>query len=170
MTESPGCTILRWLAWLFSCPRQPPVTRFLLFSIGPGTATPAAPPTLPPGVDIMAKGDVGQYSLLTLTPLRSDRTPGVTDVVTLEHYSVDDPALAEIVEHEGNFYAHLLAQGAVTVKVRPDVDPGPDQRFLEAFGQIVINDPTDDTTILELAIGDAIPELPVTPPVEPEAA
>ena len=105
---------------------------------------------------VMAEGhaQVGEFIPLVLKFFKADGSeaslPDDPDI------TVSDPALAELVEGaNGLTYVHALAQGAVTVTVNQDGDPGPDESVITLVGTLLINDPSDDATTGGLEFGPA---------------
>lgn len=122
---------------------------------------------------VMAEGHakVGEFIPLVLKFTKADGTEAsLPDDPSI---TVSDPTLAELVEGANGLpYVHALAQGAVTVTVNQDGDPGPDESIITLVGTILINDPSDDATTGSLEFGPAEtdPRAGGEPTTEPEPA
>jgi hypothetical protein len=120
---------------------------FLQFGFG-APLNPSEPN--PEEFEIMAKGNVGQRVPLVVKALKADGTPGETAGKPV--FDVEDDAVVEVREEDGKFFGYLLAQGGSSITATVPVPSGPD---LVAVGLVVVNDPADDATIVELEIGAA---------------
>ena len=120
---------------------------------------------------IMSEGHalVGEFVPLVLKFLKADGTEAsLPDDPSI---TLSDDTLGEIVVGANGLpYVHALAQGAVTVTVNQDGDPGPDESIITLVGTILINDPGDDATTGSLEFGPAEtdPRAAGEPTVEPE--
>jgi hypothetical protein len=66
-----------------------------------------------------------------------------------------DESVAEVREVDGGYYVYLLAQGSSEITVEVDADLGEGVRNLTAVGQVIVNDPNSEATIVELQFGEA---------------
>jgi hypothetical protein len=144
--KSPGCRLLDTLAELFQCsPAKDPVPVVLRLGVGPEFAPGSNPP--PVEHDFMAEGNVGNRREVLINITGEVSGPPVV--------TVSDAAVLSLVQDGSKFFVDQIGQGSSTVDVVQKL-PGTSGQ-LTGSGLLVINDPADDATVMEIEFGPETP-------------
>ena len=136
-----GAAIRAFLKALFSLGEPARAGSTMMLGFGPEIGFHDNP--YPPMEDLMANGTVNKKRQIIV------KVDG--EVAGPPTFASSDPAVVELREEGGVTWAYQLTQGSAEITVNQPLPGG--QPDLVGAGLLVINDPADDATIVELEFG-----------------